>query len=413
MRLKAEIMNIYHLDYIETPRLRIRPVQIGDEKELNQAINRSLPMLQRWMPWAKDPSLQTTREFIQDGVLDWQSGEADEFPMVVIHKEDNKIISASGFNDLNDVSKPYFEMGYWIDSGYQGQGLITELVIGLTRYTLEALQATRVQIRMQAENTKSVAVAQRCGFTLEAKLKNYCLDCESGLPADSLLFACCDSARLPALEVKWFQSEKQYKVRVENKDITDKSFKLSLPILQTKRLKLMPPDSRDAQAFQSAVLASVNELGPWFLWAKANMTLEQAQQHINNRIVSAHDIYAHDHLFLCVWAHGQNDLLGEVSCKILDWGVSLVQIHFWFDTRYTGQGYAIEAVAEVVRFAFIKLNAKRVEVNIPTQNDKSLGLIKRLGFNHEGTLQNHAKNFMTNEVMSSELFSLTELADYF
>ena len=56
-------MSIYQLKEIETPRLIIRPVRLGDENEINQAINRSLETLQRWMPWSKDPSLETTLEF--------------------------------------------------------------------------------------------------------------------------------------------------------------------------------------------------------------------------------------------------------------------------------------------------------------------------------------------------------------
>lgn len=404
-------MNIYNLEYIETPRLIIRPVKDGDEIEINQAINRSLVMLQRWMPWAQDPSLQTTREFVQNGVLDWQSGQAIEFPMVVIHKQDNKIISASGFNDLCDLTKPYYEIGYWIDSAYQGQGLVTELVTGLTRYTLDALKAIRVQIRIQANNIKSVAVAKRCGYMAEVRIKNYCIDCKGGLPADSLLFACCDVSVLPELEVKWYQHERKIIPRINDSENQEHYSKTVLPILQTKRLKLMSPDTKDAKSFQEAIRASHEEVNPWFSWAKPDITLEQAQSHINDGIQSAKDIYAHEHLFFLVWAHGQNDLLGEVWCKILDWSVPVVMINYWFDTRYTGQGYAMEAVSELVRFAFLKLNAKRVEVYVSSHNIKSLNLIKRLDFTHEGMIKNHSRNFVTDEVMSSELYSMTSLTE--
>ncbi len=35
-------------------RLILRPILIDDELEINEAINRSLKALQRWMPWAQD-----------------------------------------------------------------------------------------------------------------------------------------------------------------------------------------------------------------------------------------------------------------------------------------------------------------------------------------------------------------------
>jgi hypothetical protein len=45
---------------IETDRLILRPPHTGDETPLNEAINRSLFALQRWMPWAADPSFEPT-----------------------------------------------------------------------------------------------------------------------------------------------------------------------------------------------------------------------------------------------------------------------------------------------------------------------------------------------------------------
>lgn len=399
-------MNIYNLEYIETQRLIIRPVRTGDEIEINQAINRSLSTLQRWMPWAQDPSLQTTQEFVENGVLDWQSGQAVEFPMVVIHKENNKIISVSGFNDLCDLTKPYFEIGYWIDIEYQGQGLVTELVTGLTRYALESLKAIRVQIRAQADNIKSIAVAKRCGYTAEAKLKNYCIDCENGLPADSILLSCCNALLLPKLEVKWYE-HKRKTIHHINKNVNKEyNSKIKLSMLQTKRLKLMLPEIKDAKAFQEAIQASHKEVHPWFSWAKPDISLEQAKSHINDARQSAENIYEHDHIFFFVWAHGHNDLLGEVWCKVLDWSVPVIVINYWFDSRYTGQGYATEAVSELLNFSFSKLNATRVQIHASSDNIKSLNLIKGLGFTHEGTLHNHSRNFVTNKIMSSELFAI-------
>lgn len=66
-------MKIYKLIHIETPRLIIRPVYLGDEFPLNQAVNNSLDLLQKWQPWAKDPSIEATRDFVQQGVFAWES----------------------------------------------------------------------------------------------------------------------------------------------------------------------------------------------------------------------------------------------------------------------------------------------------------------------------------------------------
>lgn len=80
---------------IETPRLIIRPVRLFDEIEINKAIHNSLEILQKWQPWANNPSLETTRTFVQRGVFAWNSGCIKDFPMVVIHKQDKRIIGGS------------------------------------------------------------------------------------------------------------------------------------------------------------------------------------------------------------------------------------------------------------------------------------------------------------------------------
>ncbi|MCD8500048.1 MAG: hypothetical protein LRY43_03080, partial [Gammaproteobacteria bacterium] len=60
-----------------------------------------------------------------------------------------------------------------------------------------------MQICIQTQNKKSLAVAERCGYSYEATLHRICLDCINRLPADGALFSCCDIAVLPPLEVEW------------------------------------------------------------------------------------------------------------------------------------------------------------------------------------------------------------------
>jgi len=176
------------LSEIVTKRLILRPPKLGDEKPLNQAINRSLPELQRWMPWAKDPGIQATIRFVKEGITSWRSEAPRDFPMVIIHKESQQIIGASGFNDRSKLEVPLFEIGYWLETAFTNQGLATEMVRALTRFAFESFQAVRVQIVSQVGNEASRRVAEKCGFTLETILKNYCLDCLSGQPADDWIF---------------------------------------------------------------------------------------------------------------------------------------------------------------------------------------------------------------------------------
>ena len=194
-------MNLIDLKKIETPRLLIRPVQLGDEVEISAAINRSLESLQRWMPWAKDPSFETTKKFVENAVKNRSTNSFRDFPLVAVHKGDHKIISATGFNEESEFDIGVYEIGYWIDVQYQGQGFVTEFVTAITRFAFEYLGAIRIQIATQIENEKSVSVAKRCGFSCEATMKNNRIDCKTGNPADSYLFSITNETFLPSIKM--------------------------------------------------------------------------------------------------------------------------------------------------------------------------------------------------------------------
>lgn len=202
-------MNIYSLKQIETPRLIIRPVQLGDEIDLNKAINNSLELLQKWQPWAKDPSIEATRGFIQRGVFAWWSISIVDFPMVVIHKADQKIIGASGYNDRSVIEHGLYEIGYWCDVDYQGQGLVTECANALTRYAFDELKAANVIIQMQTENEKSIAVAEKLGFINTGSKDRDPLDFVSENPEINYVYSTSNTNDLPDLTASWAHTSEE------------------------------------------------------------------------------------------------------------------------------------------------------------------------------------------------------------
>ncbi|WP_119344571.1 GNAT family N-acetyltransferase [Facilibium subflavum] len=195
--------SIYTLKQIETPRLIIRPVRLGDEIEINKAINNSLEILQKWQPWAKDPSIDATRTFVQRGMFSWESGCIKDFPMVVIHKQDKRIIGASGYNDRSDPDDGLYEIGYWCDVDYQGQGLVTEYANALTRFAFDVLSAHKVVISMQIENKKSSAVAIRLNFSNEGTIDRDSVDCTPKHLAQHYIYSTNNIKKLPALDYSW------------------------------------------------------------------------------------------------------------------------------------------------------------------------------------------------------------------
>lgn len=193
------MQTIFNLKQINTPRLLIRPLQIGDEIEINRSVNHSKTALIKWMPWASDTRLEITRVFVETGLANWKAVEAIDFPMVVIHKLDQRIIGVSGYNDGSKPHDGVYEIGYWCDIDYQGQGYVTEYVNGLTRYALIGLSASKVVIRADIRNIKSINVAERLNFIrLPQELPSKTLE-----DATDCVFVCSSSNMLPPLEVAW------------------------------------------------------------------------------------------------------------------------------------------------------------------------------------------------------------------
>jgi len=155
---------------LETARLILRPPQPGDGRIVNDAIRETFAALTQWMPWAKTmPSVDDTESFARDA---WSRFRAQEdYPLLLFDKATGEFVGASGLHP-HDWLVPKFEIGYWVRASREGQGLVTEAVLGITRFAFERQGAQRLIIRCDSRNVRSAAVAERAGYTLEARLHN-------------------------------------------------------------------------------------------------------------------------------------------------------------------------------------------------------------------------------------------------
>ncbi len=150
---------------VETPRLRLRPPTPNDAAALLQAVTASLPALKEWMAWATDAyGMAEAVAFCNwKSVAGTSSGTPTELPLLITRKADGALVGGSGYhNILWPASR--FEIGYWLRTDCTGSGYATEAARALTRFAFDALGARRVEIRMDARNRRSWAVAERLGF---------------------------------------------------------------------------------------------------------------------------------------------------------------------------------------------------------------------------------------------------------
>ncbi len=156
-------------DCLETNRLLIRVPRAGDGPALNAAVCASLDELRPWMPWAQSaPTLDESEEIARRARVEFL--ERSNIMLLLLLKGTNTIVGGSGLHRI-DWDVPRFEIGYWRRTGYEGQGYVTEAVGGITAFAFEALDAQRVEIRMDSRNRRSRAIAERAGYRLEGELR--------------------------------------------------------------------------------------------------------------------------------------------------------------------------------------------------------------------------------------------------
>ena len=158
-------------DQLETERLIIRAPRPGDGPALNEAVRASRDHLRPWLPWVdKHGTVQETEASIRHGVARWIARE--DLWLMLIRKADGKWLGGSGLHRI-DWNVPRFEIGYWVRAGEEGKGYITEAVGAITDFAFGTLNAQRVEIRCDPLNMRSAAVAERCGYTLEGRLRHF------------------------------------------------------------------------------------------------------------------------------------------------------------------------------------------------------------------------------------------------
>ena len=151
-------------------RVYIRPCMPGDGKKVYEAVIRSLDELKLWMPWAHfEQSVEDAEKLVREAHAKFILRE--DFRLHYFLKSDDSFIGSGGYPRFNWSTK-CFEIGYWIDSKYTGQGYATETAKLLVDFAFDLLDANRVEIRVDTKNNASRKIPEKLGFQLEGILRH-------------------------------------------------------------------------------------------------------------------------------------------------------------------------------------------------------------------------------------------------
>ncbi len=147
---------------LRTARLVLEPISHAHDSDLFEASLASRAELVPWMPWALDLSMDAQSAFTDRAVSEWESGS----PVFAI----TELGTAIGVIGLRRSGSEY-ELHYWLVTDRTGQGYVTEAGHALLEWARETLGARRIALHAGMENRRSLAVAERLGFTREGELE--------------------------------------------------------------------------------------------------------------------------------------------------------------------------------------------------------------------------------------------------
>jgi RimJ/RimL family protein N-acetyltransferase len=158
---------------LETERLILRCPRPGDGAVLFEAVNETLAGFRRFpasMPWAlTDPTVERSEIYCRDARIRWLARSA--FQMLMFTKDGNVCAGRVGLHNINwDI--PKFEIGCWIRTSLQGEGLIREGMQGVTDFALHQLKAKRIEAITDEENHSAKRLCRLTGYALESTRKN-------------------------------------------------------------------------------------------------------------------------------------------------------------------------------------------------------------------------------------------------
>jgi ribosomal-protein-serine acetyltransferase len=140
----------------------LRLHEMRHAEELFRLSDQNREHLRPWMHWIDGTtSVDDTRGYLRGVLENFTQGR--EYGFAIMERREH--VGSIGLRVVDDAGEA--EVGYWISADAQGRGLITRATEAVIRFAFEDLGLNRVVILCAVENTRSRAVPERLGFTIE------------------------------------------------------------------------------------------------------------------------------------------------------------------------------------------------------------------------------------------------------
>ena len=155
---------------IETDQYLARLIGPKDGEVFFQLINQNKSRLEDYFAGtvAKTNTLKDTKAYCIK--IETLLQDKSYFPFLIIEKESQKAVGLFDFKNV-DWNVPKVEIGAFIDSEFEGYGIISKIGTQLIDLMVKQFQFKKVYCRAAAENERSIKAILNYGFELEGTLR--------------------------------------------------------------------------------------------------------------------------------------------------------------------------------------------------------------------------------------------------
>lgn len=89
--------------------------------------------------------------------------------------------------------------------------------------------------------------------------------------------------------------------------------------------------------------------------------------------------------------NGNQEFVGFIDVKNIDWNIPKAEIGYFIDKKYTGKGIAENVLNLIINHFFNKLKFVKLLLRIHQDNKSSIRLAEKCGFTIEGTIRKDYK----------------------
>jgi len=328
----------------------LRPWRPGDTDALYEAARESIASVSPWLPWLQESyRREDSAQWIAESSAGRARGDAHIFG---IFDDQGRPLGDIGLNRI-DTKRGNANLGYWVRTSAQGQGVATRAARAIAAFGFEALGLVRIEIVVAVDNTPSRRTAERLGAHFDGISPNRILLHGEAVPAAV------------------------YSLLPPEHDDTSPG-----PVLEEGTLRLRPFRHTDLPALHASLHESMDSIGRWQSWCTPHFSLEDGRRWIARTRLAWRGVG--DQCALVIADRETDELVGSIALNQWQSENGMANVGYWVRQSHQERGIATAALRLLCRHALRATELTRLEIVIASGNAASRRVAEKAGAQFEG-----------------------------